>query len=73
MNYGYSYTFPAMRGVQAGREYYVAMCPLHLLPKLFLFNGNELPPELRAQRSLNVARIPEIKQYIVDNINTFAN
>jgi DNA sulfur modification protein DndB len=72
MNFGYSYMFPAMRGVQAGMEYYVAMCPLHLLPKLFLFNENELPPELRAQRSLNNARIPEIKKYIIDNIKDYA-
>ena len=72
MNYGYSYTFPAMRGVQAGREYYVAMCPLRLLPKIFLFDENELPPELRAQRSLNTARIPEIKQYVIDNPNSYA-
>jgi DNA sulfur modification protein DndB len=61
-----------MRGVQAGKEYYVAMCPLHLLAKLFLFNEHELPPELRAQRSLNVARIPEIKQYVVNNLNDYA-
>ncbi len=72
MNYGYSYTFPAMRGIQAGREYYVVMCPLHLLPKIFLFNEHELPPELRAQRSLNIARIPEIKQYVVNNLKDYA-
>ena len=29
----FSYVFPAIRGVQAGREYYVSMCPLRLLPK----------------------------------------
>lgn len=72
MNYGYSYTFPAMRGIQAGREYFVAMCPLRLLPKLFLFNETELPPELRAQRSLNTARIPDIKQYVIDNPKNYA-
>ena len=31
---GYTYTFPALRGIQAGREYYVAMCPLKLLPRI---------------------------------------
>jgi DNA sulfur modification protein DndB len=61
------YAFSALRGVQAGREYFVAMCPLKLVPKIFLFDEDELPPELRAQRVLNRARIPEIARYLVDN------
>ena len=51
-------------GVQAGREYYVTMCPLRLIPRLFVFDEEELPPELRAQRSLNKARVPEMARYI---------
>lgn len=64
---GFEYAFPAIRGIQAGREYYVSMCPLRLLPKLFLFNEDEMVPELRAQRQLNKARLPELARYIVDN------
>jgi DNA sulfur modification protein DndB len=64
---GFSYTFPAIRGVQAGREFYVSMCPLRLMPKLFRFDDEELLPELRAQRTLNKGRIPEIARYIVEN------
>ena len=45
----FEYAFPAIRGVQAGREYYVSMCPLRLVPKVFLFNETELVPGLRAQ------------------------
>jgi DNA sulfur modification protein DndB len=52
MSYGFTYTFPALRGIQAGKEYYVAMCPLELLPKIFLFDDASLPPELRAQRTV---------------------
>lgn len=63
----FGYTFPAIRGVQAGREYYVSMCPLRLIPKIFLFNEEELVPELRAQRVLNKARIPEIVRYVLNN------
>ncbi|MEA9589199.1 DNA sulfur modification protein DndB [Xanthomonas sp. WHRI 10064A] len=63
----FGYTFPAIRGVQAGREYYVSMCPLRLIPKIFLFNEEELVPELRAQRVLNKARVPEIARYLLDN------
>lgn len=61
------YTFTALRGRQAGREYFVAMCPLKLIPKIFLFDEDELDPQVRAQRVLNRARIPELKDYLVAN------
>lgn len=63
----FNYQFTALRGMQAGREYYLVMCPLKLIPKIFLFDEDELPPELRAQRVLNRARIPEIARYVLDN------
>lgn len=34
----FSYVFSALRGIQAGREYFVAMYPLRLIPKIFLFD-----------------------------------
>lgn len=61
------YTFPAIRGIQAGREYYSTMCSLRLIPKLFLFDEEELPAEFRAQRVLNKGRIPLISRYLIDN------
>jgi DNA sulfur modification protein DndB len=67
MDAGFEYVFPAIRGVQAEREYYISMCPLRLLPKIFLFDEEELVPELRAQRTLNKARVPEMARYILDN------
>ena len=63
----FSYIFSALRGLQAGGEYYVAMCPLKLIPKIFLFDEDEIPPALRAQRTLNRARVPEIAHYIIEN------
>ena len=62
----YNYLFPAIRGIQAEREYYIAMCPIKLIPRMFLFDEEELPPELRAQRTLNRSRIPEIAKYVID-------
>lgn len=68
----FSYVFPAIRGVQAGREYYVSMCPLRLLPRLFQFDEEELvPAEVRAQRTLNKARVPDISRYIVENKESY--
>lgn len=63
----FTYSFPAIRGIQAGREYYVAMCPLKLIPVLFRFDEDDLPPELRAQRTLNKSRVPSIAQYVIEN------
>lgn len=60
-------SFPVIRGLQAHREYYVAMWTLRMLRQISIFDEDELPPELRAQRSLNKARIPEISDYILDN------
>lgn len=67
MTLPFEYVFPAIRGIQAGREYYVSMCPVRLIPKLFSFDDEEIPAEMRAQRSINGARVPEIAQYILDN------
>lgn len=63
----YEYTFPAIRGIQAQRDFYVTMFPLRLIPRLFLFDEEELQPKLRAQRTLNKARVPDIARYILDN------
>lgn len=68
---GFEYVFPAIRGVQAGREYYVTMCPLRMIPRMFLFDEEELPPEMRAQRSLNRNRVPEMARYIVENPDSY--
>lgn len=60
-------TFPVIRGLQARREYFVAMWSLRMLRQISIFDEDELPPELRAQRTLNKARIPEIAGYMLDN------
>ena len=67
MDSSFLYSFPAIRGVQARRDYYVSMCPLRLIPRIFSFDEEELAPELRAQRVLNHSRIPEMARYIVAN------
>lgn len=71
MNDSFEYVFPAIRGIQAKREYYVSMCPLRLLPKIFVFDEEELSPELRAQRRLNKGRLPEIASYVLKNLDSY--
>jgi DNA sulfur modification protein DndB len=67
----HKYSFTALRGIQAGREYYLVMCPLKLIPRIFIFDESEVPPELRAQRLLNRARVPEIARYVIENPNEY--
>ncbi|WP_286674465.1 DNA sulfur modification protein DndB [Clostridium sp. ZS2] len=67
MKNNFFYTFPAIKGKQATRDFFIIMCPLKILSKLFIFNEEDLPPEHRAQRILNKSRIPEMASYIVNN------
>lgn len=67
----YCHSFPALRGTQAGRDFYIAMCPMRVIPKIFVFDEEEVPPELRAQRTLNRARIPEIASYLTSNASSY--
>jgi DNA sulfur modification protein DndB len=69
MNAGFDfeYVFPAIRGVQARREFYVSMVPLRMLPKVFSFNEQgDLPAEMRHQRALNKARLPAMVRYLTE-------
>ena len=65
------YRFPVVKGVQAKREYYIAMLPLKMIPKLFPQEDEYVLPEYRAQRKLNAARIPVISKYILENRETY--
>lgn len=67
----YVYKFPVVKGVQARREYYIAMVPLKMLMRLFTMDDEYVLPEYRAQRKLNEARIPVICKYILDNRDSY--
>lgn len=67
----YVYRFPVVKGVQANREYYIAMVPLKMLSKLFPPDEEYVPPEYRAQRKLNATRIPIISKYILQNRDSY--
>lgn len=67
----FTYSIPAVRGTQAGREYYVSMVPLKLLGRLFPPDEDIVLPEYRAQRRINEARIPEITDYIITNRSSY--
>ena len=67
----FEYSLPVIRGIQARREYYIAMCPVRLLPKLFPLENEKVPPQARSQRQLDRRRVPKIARYILDNPDTY--
>jgi DNA sulfur modification protein DndB len=61
-------SFPVMRGNIGGRQYYSLLISLSEIPRLFKFDDwQQCTPELRAQRVLNKARVPDIARYILEN------
>lgn len=44
---------------------------MRIIPKIFVFDEDEVPAELRAQRQLNKSRIPEITNYLIENQNNY--
>lgn len=65
------YRFPVVKGIQAGREYYIGMVPLKMIARLFPNDDEYVLPEYRAQRKLNTSRIPVISKYILENRNDY--
>ncbi len=71
MSTSFGYTFPAIKGIQSGKEYYVSMLPLKLIPKIFSYNEEDVPELMRSQRILNNSRIGEITKYIIKNKDSY--
>lgn len=66
-----AFVFPAVKGTQAQREYYISMVPLEVLVKIFQFADEEFPPKIRSQYILNESCIPEIRDYILSNPDSY--
>ena len=62
-----THTFEAIRGRQAGSDFYIAMCTLKSASRLFTLTDADIPAEQRAQRTLRKSRIPRIRDYILVN------
>jgi DNA sulfur modification protein DndB len=59
---------PAMRGRIGSRTYYACLMPMSAIPNLFKFTDwAGFTPEDREQRVLNEKRVPDLKNYILEN------
>lgn len=57
-----------MRGKIGSRTYYACLMPMSAIPNLFKFtNWAGFTPEDREQRVLNEKRVPDLRDYILDN------
>ena len=65
------FAFSAIRGVQAGHPYYAVMIALSQVPRLFRFDDDSLPADLRTQRVLSKVRVPQIANYLSDNWDSY--
>lgn len=59
---------PAMRGKMGSRTYYACLMPISAVPNLFKFTDwAGFTPEDREQRVLNEKRVPDLRNYILNN------
>ena len=66
-----TFSFPAVSGVQAGRQYFCAQVPLKYFTRFFSLVDEDLPPELRFQRKVNEKHAQDIAEYILSNPNDY--
>jgi DNA sulfur modification protein DndB len=63
---------PAIRGRMGGRTYFTVSMKLKTIPRFFEFqNYKALEPEERAQRVINKHRIPAIRDYLLQNPDSY--
>ena len=53
--------------MQAGNDFYIAMCNLKEISRDFTYENADIPTEQRAQRILRKSRIPRIRDYMLQN------
>ena len=63
MNNSY-YTFPALRGRQGEHDYFILLCPLHLAPRIFLFDGVQAPASWPPRPSLDPGKVEKLANFI---------
>ena len=64
-------TFDAVRGVQAGKEFYSAMVSFKTIAEHFKFDDPSMGAEQRAQRKIRETRVPQLTNYITQNRDNY--
>ena len=64
-------TFDAVRGVQAGKEFYSTMVSFKTIAEHFKFDDPSIAVDQRAQRRIRESRIPQLSNYIIQNPDNY--
>jgi len=64
-------SFDAVRGVQAGKEFYSTMVSFKTIAEHFRFDDPSIGADQRAQRKIRESRIPQLSNYIIQNRNNY--
>ena len=63
--------FDAVRGVQAGKEFYLTMVSFKTIAEHFKFDDPSISADQRAQRKVRESRVPKIVNYIISNPDNY--
>ena len=63
--------FPCFQGIQGGTLFWTTNVRVSRLNKIFTFDPSKAVPLERGQRSLNVARVRKIANYIINNPTSY--
>lgn len=64
-------SLPAVRGTQAGRDFFVTMCPAATLTSLFSESNQAVNERFRESNFVNEKRIPEIVRYMTTQQDSY--
>ena len=60
------FNFRLYEAYRRGREFYVAMCPLAVIPKVFAPDESSQRAHERGQRILNKSRVPKLARFLLE-------
>lgn len=60
-----NFVFSVIRGIQEGREFYITRCQVSTILKVFLFDEELIPAEMRTQSNAEPAYLSDDAQYVL--------
>ncbi|HDY8008065.1 TPA: DNA sulfur modification protein DndB [Vibrio vulnificus] len=71
MSNNFCYEFPVVRGIQAGRVFYMATVPMRVVRNMFKLDTGDGSALSRSQREVNLTRAKRFAEYLQQNKESF--
>ncbi|MCU8386675.1 DNA sulfur modification protein DndB [Vibrio vulnificus] len=71
MSNNFCYEFPVVRGIQAGRVFYMATVPMRVVKNMFKLDTGDGSALSRSQREVNLTRAKRFSEYLQQNKESF--